>query len=116
MDKKNHSKAETTINHTTTNVKSKLQIPIPWKKKIVKIFVNFLKKIKEIPKINNIITWQISALPLAQRPSNQERPINHRDLPNITHKIHSLHSPDRVQIPTPTQTPIHRGISQKENL
>lgn len=54
MDKKNHSKAETTINHTTTNVKSKLQIPIPWKKKIVKIFVNFLKKIKEIPKINNV--------------------------------------------------------------
>ena len=54
MDKKNHSKAETTINHTTTNVKSKLQIPIPWKKKIVKIFVNFLKKIKEIPKIKNV--------------------------------------------------------------
>ena len=56
-------------------------------------------------------TWPISTLPLAQCPSDKECPINHRDLPNITHKIHSPHSPNRVQIPTPTQTPIHGGIS-----
>jgi len=43
--------------------------------------------------------------PLAQRPSDRECLINHKDLPNITHKIHSLHSLDQVQIPTPIQTP-----------
>ena len=59
----------------------------------------------------NTITWPILALPPAQCPSDQERRINHKDLPNSNHKIHSLHSPDRVQIPTPIQTPIQGGTS-----
>ena len=48
-----------------------------------------------IPRTNTI-TRPVSDLPSTQRPSDQACPINHKDLPNTTNKIHSLHSPDQV--------------------
>jgi len=59
----------------------------------------------------NIVTRPISDPPFTRRPSDQECAINHKDLPNITHKIHSLHSPNRVQIPTSIQTLTQGGTS-----
>jgi len=40
--------------------------------------------------------------PPTQQPSDQEHLTNNRDLPNITHKIHSLHNPGQMQLPIPT--------------
>ena len=60
--------------------------------------------------------------PMYQYPShqynysaNRECPLNYKDLSSITHKIHFLHSPDRVEISTPIQIPTQEGTSQKEN-